>query len=106
MQRTGRTTPLAPLASKVKVKFRRGRAEVFFASPSDEWDLTLHHRGYSVRETKAFMRIPLLSGPVILQRRKPYSVPARPIWPSDRTVVQAVNRNIRRFIAAFERRGG
>ena len=102
--RTGRTKALSSIAGLVKRRFARGRAEVYFASPSNEWNLTSHHQGFSVRETHALMRIPQLQGgAVFLRRRRSYRVPARPVWPSERKVVTIVNRNIRAFITHMER---
>lgn len=102
--RTGRTVPLQPLAGRVKRRFRQGRAEVYFDSPSQEWNLTSHHYGFNVRETHALMRIPqLVGGAVFLRRRRPYRVPARPVWPTERQAVTVLNRNIRAFIAHITR---
>lgn len=101
--RHGRDLALQPLAALVKTRFKRNRAEIIFDSPSPNWNLTQHHEGFSVPETTANMRIPQLQGGAIyLKKRRPFHVPARPVWPSERTAVTVLNRNIRRFISHLE----
>lgn len=103
--RTGRTTPLSPLAGRIKERYKRGRAEIYFDAPSPEWSLTSHHKGFGVSATtNTFMRVPQLLGPAITFRnRRAYAVPARPVWPSERAVLTILNRNVRAFIAHIER---
>lgn len=105
--RTGRTVPLQTLAGRVRSRTFPKRAEIYFKQSSPEWSLSTHHKGYAVSAVRnTFMRVPQLRGPAITFRnRRAFTVPARPVWPSERSVRIILNNNIRAFIITHVKRG-
>ncbi len=95
--RTGRTKPLSTIdLRRIRARRKGARGTVDFLSPSTEWNLTSHHFGFSVRATNKPMAFRLADGTLArFRRRRSFVVPARKIWPSERTVTQITNRRIR-----------
>lgn len=106
-ERTGRTLPLVTLANEIFLRQRaRGkRYEVYFRARSDKWNLTQHHNGFAVSATRnKRMAWRTVSGDgVVINNRKAFVVPARRIWPSERTVTIEVNKQIRVLDGTIQR---
>ena len=104
-KRTGRSKPLSTLdLRRLRVR-RKGRAAtVEFNSPSPDWNLTMHHTGFRVGATNKPLAFGLADGTVArFRRRKPFFVPARRIWPSERTVTIMINNRIKQLKRKLDR---
>jgi len=107
----GNARPLTRLAPLFKFRTRQKGAtgrigRVFFDAPSTEWGIDQHDQGYSVGAVRdKLMAYANADGSFsAFRNRKAFSVPARPIWPTEQTMKRTSASFVRRFIAEWERK--
>lgn len=116
--KTGRRKPLAGLGRRIRYRASPDKVEVYFEAPSDDWDISLHHKGNTSpavpAATKMFfmVRYPRLlnlqSEKVTLRGRGPSVTPARRIWLTDQELRWAVSQAAKEYLKGRprSRRGG
>lgn len=82
-EKTGRRKALIRLRETVKVQIQVDRATVFAVPRSFDWSLDTHHNGWTVPETRKRMAIQMPTRKIHMRKRKAFTVPARPIWPTE-----------------------
>lgn len=101
-EKTGRRKPLITLRETVKVQIQANRSIVFAVPRSFEWSLNTHHEGYRVPETRKRMIITMPTRKIFLRTRKAFTVPARPIWPTEFEVLKETAKVVDAYIKELD----
>lgn len=109
--RTGRRKALITLRNRIKAKWDSESAQVYFDSPSSEWDISDHHQGFTSPAVKGKRMAWRLTNPaairwrgskVSITSRKASRIPARDVWSSDAKVKREVNTILDDFATQVE----
>lgn len=107
-KRTGRTKPLLTLRRYITYRANKDGAQVYFDAPSDEWDLNMHHYGYTIpaRRGHPLMVVPFKNGRAKFFRfAKAAKVPARKVWPTVKESEALVSKVVSDWLKAGAKSG-